>query len=240
MSDIEVYITSALTSSERRVLPQWSLGYFKQRLELITGVTPPDQKLQYYPHDDSLEVIDLPSDDNVLISLLSIRPYSRIHVIDTNPLSEASELAQAGGATPEYHMTDDEYSRRSDTVLEWKRNNQLGRFDPNYQADVQRRNRENIDKALTMKVGDRCRVINIEGERRGSVRYIGTIEPLDKGESVWVGIEFDEPVGKNDGSIGAVRVFSCNPKHGSFVKPKTVEVGDFPEIDPFADSDEEL
>lgn len=65
---------------------------------------------------------------------------------------------------------------------------------------------------------------------------------LDEGENIWVGVEFDEPVGKNNGLILGTKIFECRENHGSFVKPKQVEVGDFPELDPFAsdDDDEEI
>lgn len=53
-------------------------------------------------------------------------------------------------------------------------------------------------------------------------------------------VEFDEPTGKNNGYFDGVKIFECKEKHGSFVKPKQVEVGDFPELDPFASDEEEL
>ena len=75
-----------------------------------------------------------------------------------------------------------------------------------------------------------------------------------------MGVEFDEPLGHNDGSVKGVKVFSAkvmhshglpcisqpslDPRqetHGAFVRGCNVEVGDFPEIDPFDGlSDEEL
>lgn len=76
--------------------------------------------------------------------------------------------------------------------------------------------------APAMQVGVR---VEVEGGRRGTVRYIGEAE-FAKGS--WVGIEYDEPVGKNDGSVAGRRYFTCKLKYGGFVKPEKVTIGDFP------------
>lgn len=89
--------------------------------------------------------------------------------------------------------------------------------------------------------------------RRGTVRYVGPFDPnagpdddvllKSQDNAAWVGVEFDEPVGKNDGSVkGGRRYFRCRNRHGGFVKAEKVEVGDFPELglEDLEDEEEEL
>jgi tubulin-folding cofactor B len=89
-------------------------------------------------------------------------------------------------------------------------------------------------------VGSRCQVQ--PGSRRGTVSYVGPVYELDEHlGSCWVGVTFDEPVGKTDGSVAntitqqKTRYFEAVQGYGSFVRGKNVEVGDFPELDLFGD-----
>jgi len=49
----------------------------------------------------------------------------------------------------------------------------------------------------------------------GVVRYVGL---TDFSDGIWVGVELDDPVGSNDGTIRGEAYFSCKPKHGIFVR----------------------
>lgn len=79
-------------------------------------------------------------------------------------------------------------------------------------------------EAADINVNDRC-MCN-PGDRLGTVRYVGRIVMLKPG--YWVGVEFDEPVGKSDGSVKGTRVFECAPMYAGFLRPDQVTVGDFP------------
>uniref|UniRef100_A0AAR2M267 CAP-Gly domain-containing protein n=1 Tax=Pygocentrus nattereri TaxID=42514 RepID=A0AAR2M267_PYGNA len=64
--------------------------------------------------------------------------------------------------------------------------------------------------SLGLKLGDR---VVLDDMKTGTLRFCGTTE-FASGQ--WVGIELDEPEGKNDGSVGGVRYFICPPKLGIF------------------------
>ena len=66
-------------------------------------------------------------------------------------------------------------------------------------------------------------------------RYVGACEGLPLG--FWVGIQYDEPVGKNDGSVKGKRYFECDQNYGGLVRPALVICGDYPPLDDFDFSD---
>ena len=81
--------------------------------------------------------------------------------------------------------------------------------------------------------GDRCKTE--PGGRNAEVRFVGKVPGM---RGFWVGVQYDEPVGKNDGTAKGTRYFECPPKYGGFLRPDKIEVGDFPEDDLFM-SDED-
>ncbi len=53
-----------------------------------------------------------------------------------------------------------------------------------------------------LKIGDRVSVNSNNGAKKGFLRYVGTTE-FAKGD--WAGVELDEKIGKNDGSVNGKR-----------------------------------
>ncbi|KAJ8918792.1 hypothetical protein NQ315_011076 [Exocentrus adspersus] len=66
---------------------------------------------------------------------------------------------------------------------------------------------------IDYRVGDRVIIKSSQGSKVGTVRYIGT---TDFANGEWVGVELDDPRGKNDGSVNGTRYFDCRPNFGLF------------------------
>ena len=92
------------------------------------------------------------------------------------------------------------------------------------------------DSVKDIQVGMRCEVQ--PGGRRGIVKYVGEVPELAAAGGYWVGILFDEPVGKSNGTLGTKTYFEAMPKFGGFCRGKNVSVGDFPERDLFDELDD--
>ena len=68
----------------------------------------------------------------------------------------------------------------------------------------------------TFRQGDRCMV----GEHCGIVQYVGAIKSL--GPGLWVGVQYDDPVGACNGRVGKKRFFVCPKDHGGFHRPSEI------------------
>ena len=134
---------------------------------------------------------------------------------------------------PKYEMADSDYDKRTDSVRSFLRRRRWGRFDAEAErqreAEEERRRAEEAELTAAMSPGCRC-VVSIPGQprHRGTIAYVGL---TDFKPGHWVGVRYDEPVGKHDGSVGGRRYFECPQRYGAFVRPQRVTVGDFPPED---------
>jgi len=182
-----------------------------------------------------------------------------IHITDLDPHS----LAANGGLedvslVKKYEISEDDYNKREDNFRKWKEQKKAA--DPTWSIakevkmnqDKKRMEKDPTfvpepmkapitddehlaDLAAGMKVGDRCEVTL--GGKRGLVAYVGKIPQIAPGW--WVGVQYDEPVGKNDGTVKGKRYFECPPKYGGFLRPDKLQVGDYPELDDLFTDDED-
>ena len=68
-----------------------------------------------------------------------------------------------------------------------------------------------------LHIGDR---VVVSGSKYGTLKYIGKIHVA---EGTWCGIQLDEPLGKNDGSVSGKRYFTCQQRYGLFSPLARVE-----------------
>ncbi|KAK6509559.1 hypothetical protein TWF481_004297 [Arthrobotrys musiformis] len=227
--DIVILVSSENAVTERRIAPSWTISTLKSKLEPITGIPPFAQQLSYQLHDSSpVQPITVENEDNVHVSDLEWTAGAKLVVTDTRPPSFRENYTDTS-QVEKYEMPEEDYAKLTDSVLAWKKRNQLGRFDPTQATTAESKQAEEEkeveDKGI--KVGARCIVGEFEAGRRGEVAYVGLVEKIPQG-GVWVGVRLDEPTGKNNGSIDGVRFFEAGSNHGTFVRPNRVTVGDFP------------
>mmetsp|Transcript_87441 Transcript_87441/g.245448 ORF Transcript_87441/g.245448 Transcript_87441/m.245448 type:complete len:259 (+) Transcript_87441:65-841(+) len=61
----------------------------------------------------------------------------------------------------------------------------------------------------------------VMGKHRGTIRFVGETK-FAPGN--WIGVELDEPAGKNDGTVQGVSYFKCEPLKGLFCRPSALSV----------------
>ncbi|XP_050667971.1 restin homolog isoform X4 [Leptidea sinapis] len=66
---------------------------------------------------------------------------------------------------------------------------------------------------VDLRLGDRVIVSSSRGSKAGTLRYVGV---TDFATGVWAGVELDDPIGKNDGSVDGKRYFECAHRFGLF------------------------
>lgn len=162
-----------------------------------------------------------------MLGYYQCRDEYRIHCVDSQPsttIMNYDDLSQV----EKFEISEEEWLKRGDNVRGFKQQmiaKMQKERDAEGSAPVNEEDEEAYKElASAMNVGDRC--CCQPGDRLGCVRYVGKIACLKPG--YWVGVEFDEPVGKSNGTVKGNKVFECQPLYGGFLRPNQVETGDFP------------
>ncbi|EDO40244.1 predicted protein [Nematostella vectensis] len=239
-SIVTVQITSNITSlvSEKRYGKDITIAALKGKLELITGCSSANVDLQLFDKDGKL--VGVMDNDEAMLGSYPVDDNMRIHVIDRTPGVKPGQFEDVS-KVEKFEISEEEYSQKADSVRAFKMRNKLGRFkevSPEEEELQKQQERQEQKDAEAIPVGSRCEV-KVAGAppKRGEVMFVGT---TDFKPGYWVGIKYDEPLGKNDGSVAGKRYFQCPPKYGGFVRPKDVEIGDFPEDDLGLGDDDEM
>lgn len=237
----------------------------KEKFRTHIGTPPDHQRLVLKEHGNV--ICEMP-DDHRKLGFYSVQSGMEIHIIDTDPFSLSRNGGLSDVSLVEkYKISDEAYEKRKGTMREYIREQR--KLNPNFKLGMKNNSQpaENEEpkeipgpeSVEGITVGSRCEVK--PGERRGTVRFVGEIPEISAGgfwvslfaqcilfgtsvfiihiASMQVGIQFDEPLGHNDGSVKGRKLFECAPGFGAFVRGHNVTVGDFPERDPFASDDED-
>uniref|UniRef100_A0A803T0E1 CAP-Gly domain-containing protein n=1 Tax=Anolis carolinensis TaxID=28377 RepID=A0A803T0E1_ANOCA len=195
------------------------------KLELVVGSPASCMDLELYTVDDKF-VMKLDSDE-ALLGSYPIDDGCRIHVIDRSGanIGEYEDVTRVEKTTL--------ISFPTDTARSFMKRSKLGQYNREEMLKKEAEQEQKLaeEKALVeaISVGARCEVRSSgQPNKRGTVMYVGLTEFKP---GYWIGVKYDEPLGKHDGSVGGKRYFECQPKYGAFVKPQHVAVGDFPEED---------
>ena len=73
-------------------------------------------------------------------------------------------------------------------------------------------------RAPEMVPGDK--VVTSPGDRVAYVMFVGQLPNMPAG--YWVGVQYEEKVGKNDGTLQGKRYFTCPPGHGGFLRASKI------------------
>ncbi|CAD6575298.1 MAG: vacuolar protein sorting-associated protein 45 [Cyphobasidiales sp. Tagirdzhanova-0007] len=242
---VSVLVLSPSTQSERQLSTGMTIGELKVKLAAITGIQAASQALVLHAPSgasSSYEVVEGPTlaaldnDERTLAEYGVAQDGFIVKVTADSATSSALYNYVEDPRVEKFGLTKEQYAQRRDTVMAYKARNKIGRFAVSAAAVP-----ATIPQA-GLVIGARVRVdLSSTGiyRRVGTVRYMGE---AGFAEGIWIGIEYDEPVGKNDGSVAGQRYFSCRLPYGGFVRPEKCEMGEWTEEDEDLklDSDEEL
>lgn len=206
---------------------QMTVEAVKEKLWRKCGTSVNSMSLELY-EDTGAKIAELSDNARPFGFYYPLDGY-RLHIVDLDPSSVTSALEDTS-LVEKYQISEEAYEKRDGTFRKFKE--KIAHQNPSG-ASTKVADNYMEDLCANIKVGDRCQVE--AGEKRGVVKYVGRAENL--GPGFWVGIQYDEPLGKHDGMVKGTRYFNCPPLHGAMVRPDKVQVGDYPERDPFEEEE---
>ncbi|CAN8076331.1 unnamed protein product [Agarophyton chilense] len=216
-----------------------SVAHVKQRLYLHTGTSAASMQLFLCADGGQLKRKLL--DDTVTLADVAAVTGDSLLIVDDDPFSvSANGAIEDVSLVKKYEMSDQVYDNKQNTYRKFKQ--RMREKKPNWSMSTELRKKQPqfaldyADSQPSICVADR--VLVSPGAKRGQVRFVGNaLQGLPDGW--WIGVCYDEPLGKNDGMVKGVRYFECDPNYGALVRPSAVQVGDFPPLDDFEVDDDD-
>lgn len=159
-------------------------------------------------------------DNDSQLGIFNPQDFYTIHIIDLDPSTVNFDNLDD---VPKYEMSDEAYDALDVNFRKFKEELIKNKPDLVKPNNPQVYDDYQVEEAKEIEVGNRCRIN--PGDRRGVVRFVGKMVTFHPGW--YVGVELDEPLGKNDGSHGGRRYFECPANRGIFLRPNAVEVGNY-------------
>lgn len=222
-----VWLIITHSTMELRTEKQFDEGItveeLKKKLYPIVGTEPQFMNLQLFSkEEDTAPTVSSLSDGKTLFEYGIQRDRMRIHVIDTDP---NNKISYEDEEVEKYVISEEDYDKRDDTFRKWKKKNIdpfVSKTTKPLSAEEEKYSSPSIIEGIEKE--NRCELK--ESKMRGTVKFVGKVQ-FDKG--YWVGVQLDEPLGTNDGSVNKKKYFTCPQKHGIFIRPDHINVGDYPE-----------
>jgi len=226
---IHVFVTSTVNSfgTERKFAKSLTVQELKNKLELLTGAPSISMEVEAYTKDNKLVCkLEKPT---ALLGSYPIDDNMTLKVIDS--VNEKGVFEDMSNVE-KFELTEEKYSQRTDTVKSFLSKNKMGKYNQEEMKKKEEERKQQMEEeekaAGEIKVGLRCEVsVPNQPVRRGTVMYVGEVHFKP---GYWVGVKYDEPLGKNNGSVEGKKYFECEAKYGGFVKPCDVKTGDYPEL----------
>ncbi|NXJ87223.1 TBCB protein, partial [Trogon melanurus] len=169
------------------------------KLELVVGSPASCMDLELFSAEE--EPLGRLDRDEALLGSYPVADGCRVHVIDRSGarIGEYEDVSQV----EKYEMTDSDYEKRPESLRSFLRQQGLGRFDAEAArrraAEQEQRRAQEEAMAAALPPGTRCQV-RVPGQpcKLATVMYVGTCQ-TDFKPGYWVGVRYDEPLGKHDG-----------------------------------------
>jgi tubulin-specific chaperone B len=232
---------------ELRLSRSMPIEQLKDKLYAHTGTRPAFMRVLLL-HGGAPPAVPLAEDARPLGYYSPAAFGDTLRVVDDDPHSASKGgWLEDVGLVEKFALSDEEYRKRPGNYLEYKE--KMREKDPNWtmtRALAAKRGEnlpgvvvDGVDAAERCEVEVGARVEVRPGGKRGVVRFVGkALKGLPEGW--WLGVEYDEPVGKNDGEIKGVRYFQCGKGYGGMVRPSNAAVGDFPPVNDFGTDEDEI